>query len=223
MRIIGGDFKRKKLFSPTERMPTRPIPDLVKESLFNLLRGHVEGQACYDGFAGSGAIGLEAISRGAIRCVFIERDKDVIEVLRKNIEHCGAEDRAEVVRADALGASALARCPRPVHLIFFDPPYKLVEDPETYPRVMAQLSRLIQNLDDEGYAMLRTPWPLRHVIGTQDEPGKPRSIFSVPDLRVDGAIGPETHAYGTTAIHLYMRERADAGEPSTTDEAGSDA
>lgn len=208
MRIIGGEFRRKKLYSPTERMPTRPIPDMVKEALFNLLRGHVEGQECYDGFAGSGSIGLEAISRGAKRCVFIERDKDVIEVLKKNIEHCGAEDRAEAVRADALGAAAAARCPNPVHLIFFDPPYKLVEDPETYPRVIAQLSRLIQNLDDEGYAMLRTPWPMQHVVGTQMIDEKPKSIFAEVDLKIPGAIGPETHSYGTTAIHLFMRDRS---------------
>ena len=94
MRIIGGEFKRKRLYGPSEKMPTRPIPDLVKEALFNLLRGHVEGQECYDGFAGSGAIGLEAISRGAKRCVFIERDKNVMQVLQKNIDHVGAGERA---------------------------------------------------------------------------------------------------------------------------------
>ena len=105
MRIIGGEFKRKRLYGPSEKMPTRPIPDLVKEALFNLLRGHVEGQECYDGFAGSGAIGLEAISRGAKRCVFIERDKNVMQVLQKNIDHVGAGERAEPVKADALGAA----------------------------------------------------------------------------------------------------------------------
>ena len=176
-------------------MPTRPIPDLVKEALFNLLRGHVEGQECYDGFAGSGAIGLEAISRGAKRCVFIERDKTVLEVLKKNIEH---------------GAAALARCPRPVHLIFFDPPYKLVEDPETYPRVIKQFARLVENLDDDGYAMIRTPWPFKHVVGTEEFEDTQRSVYAEPSLKVEGAIGPETHDYGTTAIHLYMRDRGQA-------------
>ncbi len=207
MRIIGGEFRRKRLFSPSERMPTRPIPDLVKEALFNLLRGHVEGQECYDGFAGSGAIGLEAISRGAKRCVFIERDKTVLEVLKKNIEHVGAGERAEAVKADALGAAALARCPRPVHLIFFDPPYKLVEDPETYPRVIKQFARLVENLDDDGYAMIRTPWPFKHVVGTEEFEDTQRSVYAEPSLKVEGAIGPETHDYGTTAIHLYMRDR----------------
>lgn len=217
MRIIGGEFRRKRLFSPTERMPTRPIPDMVKEALFNLLRGHVEGQECYDGFAGSGAIGLEAISRGARRCVFIERDKDVIEVLKKNIEHCGAGDRAEAVRADALGSVALARCPQPVHLIFFDPPYKLVEDPETYPRVIEQLGRLIRNLDADGYAMLRTPNPMQHVVGSTETDGQVRSIYAPVDLKIPGALGPETHAYGSTAVHLYMRDPASSASSGSSD------
>ncbi|HED52687.1 MAG TPA: 16S rRNA (guanine(966)-N(2))-methyltransferase RsmD [Phycisphaerales bacterium] len=206
MRIIGGELRRKKLFSPSEKSPTRPIPDLVKEALFNLLRGHVEGQTVFDGFAGSGSIGLEALSRGAERCVFIERDRDVFAVLNRNIEHLGVESRAEPVKSDALGPGALSRCPRPVHLIFFDPPYALVNDPRTWPRVARQFSRLIQNLDNEGYAMLRTPWPFRHVESTEERDGKLHSRFTTVDLSIEGALGPETHDYGTTAIHLYMKD-----------------
>ena len=215
MRIIGGEYRRKKLFSPSEKSPTRPIPDLAKEALFNLLRGHVEGQDCYDGFAGSGSIGLEAISRGARRCVFIERDRAVHQVIAKNIEHLGVQDRAELVRADALGPGALSRCPKPVHLIFFDPPYPLMTDPEAYPRVMKQFARLIQNLDDTGYAVIRTPWPFRQVVGTKpDEFDMPKPVFEYPDLKVEGALGPETHDYGTTAIHLYMRDHGQGYEQS---------
>lgn len=206
MRIIGGQLRRKKLFSPSEKSPTRPIPDLVKEALFNLLRGHVEGQEVYDGFAGSGSIGLEALSRGASRCVFIERDRDVLAVLNRNIEHLGVEDRAESVRADALGPGALSRCPKPAHLIFFDPPYALVNDPRTWPRVAKQFSRLIQNLDPEGYAMLRTPWPFEHVESTEERDGGVYSKFADVDLTIEGAIGPETHDYGTTAFHLFMKD-----------------
>lgn len=220
MRIIGGQLRRKKLFSPSEKSPTRPIPDLAKEALFNLLRGHVEGQDCYDGFAGSGSIGLEAISRGARRCVFIERDREVHKVLSRNVEHLGVEDRAEVVRADALGPGALSRCPKPVHLIFFDPPYPLMTDPKTYPRVMAQFGRLIQNLDPEGYAMIRTPWPFRQVVGEEQlEDGSIKTHYEYPDLKIDGALGPETHEYGTTALHLFMR---DTGQQETADESSDE-
>ncbi|PHQ82818.1 MAG: 16S rRNA (guanine(966)-N(2))-methyltransferase RsmD [Phycisphaera sp.] len=218
MRIIGGEFRRKILFSPSEKSPTRPIPDLAKEALFNLLRGHVEGQDCYDGFAGSGSIGLEALSRGANRCVFIERDRVVHKLIAKNIELLGVEDRAELVRADALGPGALSRCPKPVHLIFFDPPYPLMINPETYPRVMNQFSRLIKNLDDTGYAVIRTPWPFKQIVGTEEEEdGTMKSIYEYPDMKVAGALGPETHDYGTTAMHLYMR---DTGEPDEAHEEG---
>ncbi len=218
MRIIGGELRRKKLFSPSEKSPTRPIPDLAKEALFNLLRGHVEGEDCFDGFAGSGAIGLEAISRGARRCVFIEKDRVVYDLLKKNIEHLGVEERAEAVKADALGAAALSRCPNPVHLIFFDPPYPLMKNPESYQRVMGQFTRLIQNLDDTGYAMIRTPWPFRQEIGTEElEDGGTRILYDYPDMKLKGAIGPETHDYGTTAIHLYMRDTG-ASEPENDSE-----
>lgn len=165
MRIIAGEFRRRKLLSPPEGASTRPIPDRVKESLFGILRGNVEGAAVLDAFAGTGAIGLEALSRGAARCVFIERDKRVAETLRRNVQMLGCEDRAEVVTGDALGMAVLARCPRPVDLIFFDPPYPLVLDATPgggWDRVRAQFSRLVDFLSDHGFAVLRTPWPFRH-------------------------------------------------------------
>jgi 16S rRNA G966 N2-methylase RsmD len=201
MRIIGGEFRRRLLLSPDAKSPARPMPDLVKESLFNLLRGHVEGHAVLDAFAGSGAVGLEAVSRGASRCVLIERDRGTMEVLRKNIEALGVGDRAEAVLADALGAAALARCPRPVHLIFFDPPYAMVRDAGQWPRVTGQFCRLLGLLDADGYAVLRTPWPFLHELA---EPVDGRRYAEVP-LSLEGALGPETHAYGSTAVHLYMR------------------
>lgn len=165
MRIIAGEFRRRRLLSPPEGSTTRPIPDRVKESLFGILRGNVEGAAVLDVFAGTGAIGLEAISRGAARCVFVERDKRVAETLRRNIETLGCGDRCEVVVGDALGISILARSPRPVDLIFFDPPYSMVEDATPgggWERVRAQFSRLVDLLSGQGFAVLRTPWPFRH-------------------------------------------------------------
>ncbi|MEM9166159.1 MAG: RsmD family RNA methyltransferase [Planctomycetota bacterium] len=207
MRIIAGQYRRRTLLSPSDASPARPFPDSVKEAVFNLLRGHTEGQAVLDCFAGSGAIGLEALSRGAARCVMIERDKGTFGVLKKNIERLGIGGEAEPVLGDALGAGALARCPRPVHLIFFDPPYAMVRDAAQWPRVTAQLSRLIGLLDDEGYAVLRTPWPFLH----ERDPDRPdrgsTSRFVEVPLAIEGAIGPETHAYRSTAVHLYMREQ----------------
>jgi 16S rRNA (guanine(966)-N(2))-methyltransferase RsmD len=160
MRIIAGEFRRRLLESPPDDTVTRPIPDRVKESLFAILRGHCEGASVFDGFAGTGAIGLEAISRGASRCVLVERDRDIAQMLRRNVEALGVQDRCEVVAGDCLGPGALARCPRPLHLAFLDPPYPLVRERVGLRRVLAQLGALVELLDASGYAVLRTPWPL---------------------------------------------------------------
>jgi 16S rRNA (guanine(966)-N(2))-methyltransferase RsmD len=169
MRIIAGEFRSRRLFTPKDDSVTRPMPDRVKVSLFGLLRGNCEGASVFDGFAGTGAIGLEAVSRGAARCVFAEKDKHIVKILERNIEALGAGDRCEVVHGDALGPGALSRCPRPVDLVFLDPPYPLVRDAAGWGRVRTQFMRLIDLLSDGGFAVLRTPWPFTHESGSQAE------------------------------------------------------
>lgn len=258
---------------------TRPIPDRVKESVFSLLRGHYEGANVFDAFAGTGAIGLEALSRGAARVVLVERDKAVAEVLKRNIEMLGVGDRAELVVGDALGAGALARAPRPLTMAFFDPPYPLIRDPLGFRRIMAQVSAIVDRIEPKSFVVLRTPWPLMiepgeaapaagpdrkkgddkkphkedwkrqlrdaqlglgpeeirarakkrtgrdilagpedagEIVDLDAEPeegeeiasdaGTPRTPAAVEaDLKLPNALGPETHAYQTMAVHLYMR------------------
>lgn len=171
MRIIAGEFRSRKLRAPADALTTRPIPDRVKESVFGLLRGHFEGARVVDCFAGTGSIGLEAISRGAEHCVFIEKDKRAAELLETNIRTLGCEDRCTVVRGDALGPAVLTRIAAMggVDLIFMDPPYPLVRDPGPefggeggWLRVRSQFERLVAVLSDKGFAVLRTPWPFRH-------------------------------------------------------------
>jgi 16S rRNA (guanine966-N2)-methyltransferase len=203
MRIIAGEFRRRILNSPpldrrTGESAARPMPDRVRESLFALLRGHTEDAAAFDAFAGSGSVGLEAISRGARRVVFIEQDRAVAATLKKNIAMLGVEDRAELVVGDALGPGALARCPRPVHLVFMDPPYPLVRDPLGWRRVSQQLASLVERLDADGFAVLRTPWPFKHAHDPQgnllspsqvDAPA-PREVIDVTADGAGGAAGP---------------------------------
>ncbi len=165
LRIIAGEFRHRKLHTPPDAEVTRPIPDRVKESLFALLRGHTEGATVFDGFAGVGSMGLEALSRGAERVILVEQNKHIAELLRRNVEELACEDRAEIVVGDALGIGALARAPRPLKLAFLDPPFPLMEDPAGFRRVMAQLGRLIELLGDDGYAVLRSPWPMLHPVG----------------------------------------------------------
>lgn len=160
MRIIAGEFRSRRLFTPPDAEVTRPIPDRVKESLFSLLRGHFEDATVFDGFAGTGAIGLEAISRGASRCVMVEKDKGTAAILRKNVDALDCHDRAEIVVGDCLGVGALARAPRPLKLAFLDPPYPLVREPLGFRRVMAQMAALVNLLTDDGFAILRLPYPM---------------------------------------------------------------
>ncbi len=250
MRIIAGQYRRRKLASPPEGAITRPFPDMVKEAMFNLLRGHFEGESVLDCFCGTGTVGLEAASRGASRVVCVERDRRVTKVLEQNIEMLNAEDIVEVVTGDALGPATIHRCPKPVHIVFFDPPYPMVRDEDDWVRIKAQFTRLIGMLDDTGYAVLRTPWPAVHrrenspevkdhknheksqaeeIEGEEmieidlDDPNadamldayekdfardssKPHHTLTDIDLKMDGALGPETHSYGQMALHLYMRD-----------------
>ncbi len=162
MRIIAGEFRRRLLHTPRDASVTRPIPDRVKESLFSMLRGHCEGANVFDGFSGTGAIGLEAVSRGAARCLLVERDRHIVEILRSNVELLGCGDRCTVLQGDALGAAALAAAPRPLTLAFLDPPYPLVQEVAGFRRVLAQVSSLVDILAPGGFVVLRTPWPLRH-------------------------------------------------------------
>jgi len=195
MRIIAGQFKRRRLTPPPDASVSRPMPDRVKEAVFNLLRGHAEDAAVMDAFAGVGTMGLEALSRGASRVVMVEKDRSIARILERNLAALGDPGGVEIVVGDALGSGALSRCPNPVHLVFFDPPYPLVEDPARRERTLHALAGYIARLDGTGYAVLRTPWPLT------DE-GR-----EVP-LELPGAVGPETHPYGSMAVHLYMRRDA---------------
>lgn len=162
MRIIAGDFRSRKIYSPPDDQTTRPIPDRVKESLFSILRGRFENANVFDGFAGTGSIGLECASRGAARAVCVEKDRDMADLLRANVALLNCADRVEVVCGDALGPGALARSPRPLHLAFLDPPYPLMQDANSCRRVLAQVAALVQLLDPDGFLVLRTPWPLLH-------------------------------------------------------------
>ena len=196
LRIISGEFRRRQIETPPDALTTRPLPDRVRVALFNMLSGHLEGYEVMDVFAGTGAFGLEALSRGASRCVFVERDRRVAALLKRNLEALGVPDeRAAVVQADALGPAGLAAAPRPMHVVFFDPPYPVMRDPAQRARVLDQFARVGALADPDGFAILRTPWP----FADEDDDGASTEV----DLAVPGLDGPETHRYGSTAVHWY--------------------
>lgn len=125
MRITGGDFKGRRLKGPKGRF-LRPTSDMVRKAIFDILgpRG-VEGKRVLDLFAGSGAIGLEALSRGAQRVVFVEKDRGVVELIKENVKAVGLEDRVRVYNLDAKKAvRVLKEKGEEFDLIFMDPPYR---------------------------------------------------------------------------------------------------
>lgn len=124
MRIIAGELRGRRIAAPAGR-EVRPTADRVREALFSSLGGRVMGARVLDLFAGSGALGLEALSRGAVAAVFVERARPVIEVLRRNIDALGMADRARVIPGDAAAAlGALARRGETFEVVFLDPPYR---------------------------------------------------------------------------------------------------
>lgn len=123
MRVIGGDLRGRRLQTP-RGVDTRPTADRVRESLFNVLAPVIWDAAVLDLFAGSGALGIEALSRGASRAVFAEVDRTALRVLQRNLETLGLLDRAEVhqMPADRALRQAIAAGAQ-FDLVFLDPPY----------------------------------------------------------------------------------------------------
>ena len=120
LRIIGGRWRGRRLEVP-ESEGLRPTPDRVRETLFNWLHPYIAGAHCLDLFAGTGALCLEALSRGAARVVMVEQVPAVAEQLRRHVATLQA-DNAEVVRADAL--EFLQQAPQAFDIVFLDPPFR---------------------------------------------------------------------------------------------------
>src|SRR5918999_2564430 len=122
MRIIAGDFKGRRLKAPTWE-GLRPTSDKLRETLFNILAPRLPGARVLDVFAGTGAIGLESLSRGAAHAVFVEPDARAAALIRDNAELCGALNRCVIIRDTA--ARALARQIRDdrFDIVVLDPPY----------------------------------------------------------------------------------------------------
>ena len=122
MRIIAGSHRGHTIYAPPGR-DTRPTSDRVRENVFNIL-GPVDGASVLDLYAGSGAFGLEALSRGAERAVFVERDPDAVKTIERNLDKLRL--RGTVLRKDAL--AALAAETRKYDLVLVDPPYDMYLD-----------------------------------------------------------------------------------------------
>jgi 16S rRNA (guanine966-N2)-methyltransferase len=149
MRIIAGSRKGHRLVAP-KGLDTRPTGDRVREAAFNLI-GPVDGASVLDLFAGSGAMGLEALSRGAERAVFVESDRDAVRAIEANLDKLGF--KGTVLRSDAVRALAgEAAAGRRYDLVLVDPPYEMFRDLQPalariLPRVLADDGLLVVETD----------------------------------------------------------------------------
>ncbi len=120
MRIITGEYRGRKIEAPFGD-DVRPTSDKVKESIFNMLMYDVADAYCVDLFAGTGNLGLEALSRGAKHCLFADNDRTSISFIKKNIMTCGATEKSRVIAGDYM--KALRSLTQKADIFFIDPPY----------------------------------------------------------------------------------------------------
>lgn len=121
MRVITGSARGRRLATLEGAEVTRPTSESVKEAVFSMLQFELEGKKILDLFAGSGQLGIEALSRGAAGCTFVEADRSALEIVRKNVAACRFESQSTILFSDAL--AFLARREK-FDIVFIDPPYR---------------------------------------------------------------------------------------------------
>ncbi len=190
MRVIAGTLRGRRLIGPKDDKVTRPITDRVKTSVFDRLWSlRVLGDiAVLDLFCGTGSLGIEALSRGATWCTFVDLDRQARVVLQKNLETFGLADRSEVMSVNALTQGWTADLtPARYGLVFCDPPYRVADDAESAATLAGVMERVATAVQPGGVAVLRTdaqtgtlPWP--------------------------GWSDPTSHQYGSMTVHFYERD-----------------
>jgi 16S rRNA (guanine966-N2)-methyltransferase len=196
LRIIAGSAKGKRLKAPPG-LDTRPITDMIKEALFNIWGPAVAGSKFLDLFAGSGSVGIEALSRGAAYVIFIDNSGPAVKVIKENLLNCGFLNAYEVYQTDVFkGVAALNKRGETFDLIYIDPPFK---QPELFSRVMAMIND-IDIMALNAVLVLRTPRKM-------EMPSWPRlTKFQLRN-------------YGESSLHYYCEpeeEPADDGNISDT-------
>ncbi len=143
MRVIGGKYKRTVLESAEDK-ELRPMLDRVKESLFNIIQADVQNAIVLDIFSGSGSIGIEALSRGAEFCTFIEKNEKLAKLIQTNLDNCKiTPDKANILNRNFLKLPQYARHQSPAGLVFVDPPYKMTDNVHSRTALFDVLEALI--------------------------------------------------------------------------------
>lgn len=179
MRVITGSARGRRLETLFGEEVTRPTTESVKEALFSMIQFEIEGKKVLDLFAGSGQLGIEALSRGARHCTFLENNHDAVRVVENNVSHCGFKDNSNIVFADAV--SFLMRKEN-FDIAFVDPPYNLG-------LVDKCLPLLLKLMSEDGIVVCETS-------AGEDLPES-----------IDGWYADRVRRYGKTKLTLYRKEK----------------
>ncbi len=180
MRVISGEARGTRLLTP-DGLRTRPTTDRVKEGVFNALQFDLPSRRVLDLFAGSGQMGIEALSRGAAHAVFVDASADAVKLIQENLKRTKLSDRAEVIHADY--AAYLTSCGRKFDLAFLDPPYA-----EKFLENSLRMIYEIDILSDSGIIMCERP--------TEKQ----------LDCDFDGLMCSKDYRYGKTLITIFRRD-----------------
>ncbi|MBQ3123431.1 MAG: 16S rRNA (guanine(966)-N(2))-methyltransferase RsmD [Firmicutes bacterium] len=181
MRIITGTARGRKL-KTLENLDVRPTAERVKEGLFSALQFSIEGRRVLDMFAGSGQLGLEALSRGARSALFLEQSQKAAAVVRENIESCGFGDRSRLVQTDSL--SYLRTSEDVFDIAFIDPPY-------ADEKLNSFIKAAVEHMSITGTVCVETP----------KERELPESFSGVVEFVID-----KVYVYGKTKVTMYRRK-----------------
>ena len=184
MRVITGTARGRRL-KELEGLETRPTTDRVKEGVFNIIQFDIEGRRVLDLFAGTGQLGIEALSRGAASAVFVDQRRDAASIIRENLKLTGLSDRARVVNGEAMAFLSSQR--ERFDLIFLDPPYAA----GLWEPALEAISRF-DILSNHGIIICESPCE-------QDLPGMEEPYFL-----------HRTYRYGKIKITTYHREEGRA-------------
>lgn len=189
MRIIGGELKSRKIQFPKSRL-TRPMTDRTKETVFNIIGGLVDGKHILDLFAGSGSLGLEALSRGALDVIFVDQAEWSVKVVRKNLVQLGLENKAKVYKGDVMRLiRKFEKDGNVFSLVFVDPPFNRG-------LVKKTLHRLDQSVILAPFAQV--------VVGHSRQEQLPESLQTLKLTR--------TKKIGQACLSFYFRLESQDGE-----------
>lgn len=180
MRVISGTAKGRSL-KAVPGTSTRPTTDKVKEAIFSMIGPYFEGGQVLDLFAGTGGLGIEALSRGMDKAVFIDIEKKSIDTIGHNLVTAGLKDQAEIYRTDATRAlKALAKREQQFELVFLDPPYK-----------MKLIAELISTMEEQSIVQVNTTIVVEH------------DAKDVLEDTIGGFKQQRRSDYGDTAVTIY--------------------